>query len=64
MKKSKHGKLIAIIKKDKDVYELYNDVRWGGYVTPIIVKNDIEIDQYAPNLYTEVAIKKFKKEFK
>ena len=62
-KKSKHGKLVATIKKGNDVYELYNDIRWGGYSTPIIVKNGKEIKQYGVNMYTKPAIKKFEKEF-
>jgi len=62
-KKSKHGKLVATIKKGNDVYQLYNDIRWGGYSTPIIVKNGKEIKQYGVNMYTKPAIKKFEKEF-
>jgi len=61
--RNKHGKLVTTIKKGNDVFELYNDIRWGGYSTPIIVKNGEEIKQYAVNLYTEYAIKKFEKEF-
>ena len=60
-KKSKHCKLVATIKKGNDVYQLYNDIRWGGYSTPIIVKNGKEIKQYAINMYTKPAIKKFEK---
>ncbi|QDP48475.1 MAG: hypothetical protein Unbinned6747contig1000_33 [Prokaryotic dsDNA virus sp.] len=61
--RNKNGKLITTIKKGNDVFELYKAIRWGGYSTPIIVKNGKEIKQYGVNLYTEYAIKKFEEEF-
>ena len=49
----KFGKLVATITRGNDqIWELYSDVRWGGYVTPIIVYKDgrndkgKEIDQF------------------
>ena len=66
----KFGKLVATITRGNDqIWELYSDVRWGGYVTPIIVYKDgrndkgKEIDQFGPNMYTKPAIKKFEKKY-
>ena len=48
-----------IIKLNNNKYELKKVFRWGGIRTYIIIKNDIEIDQLAPNLNTDIAIKQF-----
>ena len=52
--------------KDKrgNKIEMYKTVRWGGLVTHILKRNGKEFDQYAPNLKPNVAIKKFKKDFR
>ena len=50
-----------IIKLNNNKYELKKVFRWGGIRTNIIIKNDIEIDQLAPNLNTDIAIKQFNK---
>ena len=44
--------------------EMFKTFRWGGILTHILKKNGKEYDQYPPNLKPNVAIKKFKKDFR
>ena len=50
-------------KKGKKI-EMFKTFRWGGILTHILKKNGKEYDQYPPNLKPNVAIKKFKKDFR
>ena len=52
--KDKQGRPIA----------MFRTIRWGGYVTHILKKNGKEYDQYPPNLKNNIALKRFKKDFK
>jgi len=42
-------------------WELAIEVRWGGLVTPIILKGGKEVDQLAPNMRQPAAKREFKK---
>ena len=44
--------------------EMFKTIRWGGLVTYILKKNGKEYDQYPPNLKSNVAVRKFKKDFR
>ena len=44
--------------------DMFKTIRWGGLVTYILKKNGKEYDQYPPKLKGDVAIKKFKKDFR
>ena len=44
--------------------EMFKTVRWGGMVTHILKKNGKEYDQYPPNLKNNIAIQRFKKDFR
>ena len=64
------GKLLAsIVEKNGQVYELQQAIRFGGYSTPIVVKRPrkgaqgTQIELYPINMYSNPAIKKFKKEY-
>ena len=62
---SKYDTLIAIGKDTQGKkIEMIRTIRWGGLVTHILKKNGKEYDQYPPNLKPNVAIKKFKKDFR
>ena len=44
--------------------EMFKTVRWGGMVTHILKSNGKEFDQYPPNLKANVAVKRFKKDYR
>ena len=44
--------------------EMFKTIRWGGLVTYILKKNGKEYDQYPPNLKNNIAIQRFKKDFR
>tara|TARA_B100001123_G_C15204255_1_gene984606 strand:- start:914 stop:1144 length:231 start_codon:yes stop_codon:yes gene_type:complete len=63
----KEGKetLVAIGKDKKgNKIEMFKTVRWGGFNTYILKRNGKKYDQYPPNLKTDIAIKRFKKDFR
>ena len=54
------GDVAAKIKHKGHTYELKKSFRWGGLLTHIVYKDGKEIAQEAPNLKSEIAIKRFK----
>ena len=50
-------------KKGKKI-EMFKTFRWGGILTHILKKNGKEYDQYPPNLKSNIAIQRFKKDFR
>ena len=58
------NKKIKSLKHKGHNYDLIETVRWGGMITYVIKRDGKEIDQCAPNIKKDVAIKEFEKDIK